>query len=240
MTDGDEREAPIRALIFDMDGLLVDSEPLAEHAMAAMLRRYDRELQPEMMGRTMGLRLPEAMAVIADGYQIDRPVDELVNTYDGMRLEAVRQGVPLMTGARQLVDFARAAGLKLALATSSKRSHAEVVLAGVGLAGLFDVESTGDDVERSKPAPDIFLLAARRLGVAPESCVVLEDAPPGVAAAAAAGMRCLCVPNEKTRAMSFPVAPTATLPDLAAAIPWLRERGVGEALPTGVAAETKL
>ncbi len=94
------------------------------------------------------------------------------------------------------------------------------------MAGLFDAEATGDDVERGKPAPDLFLLAASRLGVEPAACVVFEDAPLGVAAAVAAGMRVIAVPNAKSREMPFPVAPTVSLPDLTAGIAWLRARGV--------------
>ena len=222
MTIDGQIARPVRALIFDMDGLLVDSEPLAERALVEFLRRRGREMHPDFMGETLGRRLPEAMALVAGRYDLSEPVDELARAYDALRLETLRGNLRPMPGAEALLAFARAAGLKLALATSSQRTHADASLAEVGLTGLFDAEATGDEVERGKPAPDIFLLAARRLGVAPETCAVLEDAPAGIAAARAAGMRALCVPNSKTRALDFPVAPDAIFPDLAAAIPWLR------------------
>ncbi len=221
-----EPEGPIRALIFDMDGLLIDSEPIAAAALAGFLRRHGHEVRPGTMESTLGRRLPEAMAVIAEAYRLPVPIADLVQTYGELRLAALRGNLRPMPGAAALLTFARAAGLKLALATSSLRSHADLSLAETRLAGLFDAEATGDEVERGKPNPDIFLLAADRLGEAPAACVVLEDAPAGLAAAAAAGMRRIWVPNETTRGLRLPVPVDATLPDLEAVVPWLRGRGV--------------
>lgn len=221
-----DRGRPIRALIFDMDGLLVDSEPLAQRALAEFLRQHGHQLRAGTMESTLGRRLPEAMAVIAEAYGITLPLDELVATYDQLRLATLRGNLAPMPGAAALLTFAREAGLRLALATSSLRSHADVSLAETGLAGLFDAEATGDEVTRGKPEPDIFLLASERLGVEPAACVVLEDAPAGLAAAAAAGMRRVWVPNPATRGLPLPVEIDAECPDLEAVIPWLRSVGV--------------
>lgn len=218
---------PIDALIFDMDGLLVDSEHLAEAAMTAFLDRYGHQPRAEVAVQLLGRRLPEAIAIVREAYQLDLPVEELTAVYGEMRLSALRGNVRAMPGAAEIIAFGRSAGLRLALATSGHRSHANLSLTETGLAGLFDGEVTGDDVLRGKPAPDLFLLAATRIGVAPGACVVFEDAPLGVAAGVAAGMRTVAVPNEKSRSMAFPVAPTTTVPDLTAAITWLRKQGVG-------------
>jgi HAD superfamily hydrolase (TIGR01509 family) len=206
---------PIRALIFDMDGLLVDSEPLAEAAMTAFLRRYGHEPRAEVGERLLGRRLPEALAIVREAYELQLPIEELIAIYGEMRMAALRGNVLPMPGAAEIIAFGRSAGLRLALATSGHRTHADLSLSETGLAGLFDAEATGDDVERGKPAPDLFLLAASRLGVEPAACVVFE-----------AEMRVVAVPNAKSRAMPFPVVPTVTLPDLTAGIEWLRAQGV--------------
>ena len=226
MTTGSTGAAPIRALIFDMDGLLIDSEPIAARALGAFLRLHGRELRAGTMESTLGRRLPEAMAIIAEAYGLTLPLADLTATYDRLRLAALRGNLAPLPGAAALLTFARVAGLRLALATSSLRTHADPSLAETGLAGLFDAEATGDEVARGKPEPDIFLLAAERLGEPPAGCVVLEDAPAGLAAAAAAGMRRLWVPNEQTRGLPVSVPVDAELPDLEAAIPWLQRHGV--------------
>jgi beta-phosphoglucomutase-like phosphatase (HAD superfamily) len=106
------------------------------------------------------------------------------------------------------------------------RDQVTLSLNEAGLRGMFEVEVTGDDVTRGKPAPDLFLKAAEGLGVDPADCVVFEDAPAGIAAAVNAGMRAVAVPNSHSRAMSFPVEPEAVLDSLRDAIPWLEQHGV--------------
>jgi HAD superfamily hydrolase (TIGR01509 family) len=221
--------AQIAALVLDMDGLLVDSETVSGEALRLFLLGHGHEMLPSTLEGALGRRLPEAMAIVAAAYDLSVPLDELVVAYDAMRLEALRGNVVAMPGAVALLDWAAAKGLPRALATSSFRGHAEVSLAEAALMGRFDVEVTGDEVERGKPAPDLFLLAAERLGVPPESCVVFEDAPAGLEAAARAGMRRVWVPNAHTRHLEPPVSIDATLESLTEAIVWLESQGVGAA-----------
>src|SRR5919112_2499876 len=132
-----------------------------------------------------------------------------------------------MAGAAEVLDWAATKGLPRALATSSSRGQAEVALTEAALMGRFEVEVTGDEVQLGKPAPDLFLLAAERLGVPPQSCVVFEDAPAGLEAAARAEMRRVWVPNAHTRHLTPPVAVDAKLESLVDAIGWLESQGVG-------------
>jgi HAD superfamily hydrolase (TIGR01509 family) len=223
------QSAQISALVLDMDGLLVDSETASGEALRLFLDGHGHEMLPSTIEGALGRRLPEAMAVMAAAYDLPGPLDELVVAFDAMRLEALRGNVVAMPGAVELLDWAASKGLPRALATSSFRGQAEVALTEAMLMGRFDVEVTGDEVEFGKPAPDLFLLAAERLGVSPQSCVVFEDAPAGLEAADRAGMRRVWVPNAHTRHLAPPVEVDARLESLADAIGWLESQGVGSA-----------
>jgi HAD superfamily hydrolase (TIGR01509 family) len=216
----------IRALIFDMDGLLIDSEPLAAKAMDVFLARYGLERRAEVHERLLGRRLPDAIAIVRESYALAHPLDALVAEYGELRLATLRGAVAPLPGAREVIAFGRAAGLKLALATSGLRAHATASLEETGLTGLFDAEVTGDQVAHGKPAPDLFLAAAGKLGVEPAHCVVFEDAPNGVAAARAAGMTVAAVPDPRRSDTRFPVAPDAVLTSLREAPAWLTTLGV--------------
>ncbi len=218
---------PIAALVLDMDGLLVDSETASGEALRLFLDGHGHEMLASTLEGALGRRLPEAMEIVAAAYDLPGPLDEHVVAFDAMRLEALRGNVVAMVGAVELLDWAAAKGLPRALATSSSRGQAEVALTEAALMGRFEVEVTGDEVQFGKPAPDLFLLAAERLGVAPRSCVVFEDAPAGLEAAARAGMRRVWVPNAHTRHLAAPVEVDARLESLADAISWLESQGAG-------------
>jgi HAD superfamily hydrolase (TIGR01509 family) len=216
---------PIKALIFDLDGLLVDSEPLAGKAMAGFLSTFGKSTDPAIQSEMLGRRLPEAIAIARDGYQLPGQLEDLISTYDRMRLDALRGVVTPMKGAVEILKFAKDEDLSLALATSGMRRHADLSLAETGLAGYFEVEVTGDDVTHGKPAPDLFLLAAERLGITPSNCVVLEDSPLGIEAATAAGMRSIAVLGRASRQVVFHANPTALVDDLFGALEWLKHSG---------------
>ncbi len=216
----------VEALIFDMDGTLVDSEPFAARAWGEWLGQHGHTLRDDVLGQMYGLRLLEGAAVIRREYGLVLPVEEIAHAQDSLRIAALRGNLKPLPGADVVLAAGRAAGLRMALATSSLRHHADLTLAETALTGLFDVEVTGDEVEHGKPAPDIFLLAAERLRMAPSSCVVFEDSPAGVAAALAAGMRCLWIPGPAHAAVTLDPAPTARLEDLGEAIAWLTDAGV--------------
>jgi HAD superfamily hydrolase (TIGR01509 family) len=216
-----DRTRPVRALIFDMDGLLVDSEGLAAEAMDRLLDEYRLARIPEVHTKLLGRRLVEALAIVRDGYGMDEDVEVLIARYSDLRTEALRGSVRPMPGARETIARARLAGLPIALATSGMRIHVDVSLGETGLAGLFDSETTGDEVTRGKPAPDLFLLAADRLGIDPVDAAVLEDSPLGIEAARAAGMRAIAVLGHPGREVVFPAAPDVVVDDLTQAANWL-------------------
>jgi HAD superfamily hydrolase (TIGR01509 family) len=215
-------DPPVKALIFDMDGLLVDSEGLASMAMNRMLDARGITPRAEIYERLLGRRLVEALAIVKEGYGIEgEDVDALVAEYAVFRTEALRGSVQPMPGALEIVERAALAALPVALATSAMRIHVDVSLGETGLAGKFVSETTGDEVSRGKPAPDLFLLAAERLGLSPEEVIVLEDSPLGVEAARNAHMRVIGVIGHDDRVAEFPVEPTVLVQTLHDAADWL-------------------
>lgn len=212
---------PVKALIFDMDGLLVDSEGLAATAMDRLLDGRGLSRRPDVHEQLLGRRLVEALAIVRDGYEIDDDVEVLIAQYAALRTEALRGAVRPMPGALEIVERARLAGLTIALATSGMRIHVDISLGETGLAGKFDSETTGDEVSRGKPAPDLFLMAAERIGMEPGEVIVLEDSPLGVEAATNAGMRVIAVLGHPERETNFPVKPTVLVRTLYEAADWL-------------------
>lgn len=218
---------PITAFIFDMDGLLVDSEPLGRSTMIALLRQYGQEWRPTVGRNMAGRRLPEVMTDVVATYGLTATIEDLCLEFDAQLIRAAAGRITPLPGVREVIALGREAGLRLALASSGWRHYVDAMLAEAGLAGVFDVEVTGDEVTHGKPHPAPFLLAASRLGVAPGQCVVFEDAPAGVEAAVAAGMLAVAVPRGSTLEAPFPVTPHARFGSLHETLPWLRERGVG-------------
>jgi HAD superfamily hydrolase (TIGR01509 family) len=214
------------AIVFDMDGLLVDSEPVQIEAWRAFLSNHDRHLTSELLRRLFGLRVWDTARVLIDELGLSMTVEEVVQERDTLFFEMLPGRLSAMPGAVDTVQSLAKSGMRLALATSGHRRYVDVVLGELELTGLFEIEVTGDEVEQGKPAPDIYLAAAERLGVEPSRCVALEDAPNGVASAKAAGMTCLAVPNHMTAEITGFDRADATLSSLIDVIPWLEHNVV--------------
>ena len=184
----------IRAVVFDLDGVLIASEEVWDAVRERYVRgrggRYDADVQRAMMGMSApewSRFLHEDAGVPDEPEAIKRDVVELM-------LEAYRRELPLLPGA---VDAVRrvAEAFPLALASSSNRAIFEEVLELAGLTDWFRATVSSEEVERGKPAPDVYLEAARRLGVAPSSCAAVEDSHAGIRSASSAGMRVVAIPN---------------------------------------------
>ena len=186
-----------RAVIFDMDGLLLDTETLWHRAEVELFRRHGGEFTWDDKMAVIG----SSFAFTADHFarRLAQPrengpalVEEMVDVME----EQLRRQVNGRPGAVELVRRLRdIEGVKLGLASNSPRRLVTLALATSGLSGAFDTVVTGDDVERHKPAPDIYLLACSHLGVEPTDALALEDSASGVAAAKAAGLACIAVPQ---------------------------------------------
>ncbi len=188
---------PFAAVIFDNDGLLLDTEEAWTRAEVTLFARRDREWTDAHKRQLIGSSGSVAEAKLEQ--MLERPGEgpALLHELDGLVMEEVRGGVGPRPGALELLAKLAAAGVPLGLASNSPRPFVERVLAGAGLAGdasPFGVVVSASDVARPKPAPDLYLAAAAALGAEPSRCAGLEDSPPGATSALAAGLFVIGVP----------------------------------------------
>ena len=186
-----------RAVIFDMDGLLLDTEVLWHRAEEALFRRHGGEFTWDDKMAVIGTSYDFTARYFAErlGQPPQRGEALVAEMLDLMRLELERQ-VDGRPGAIELVQRLRALPrVRLGLASNSPRRLVDIALASAGLTNAFDAIVTSDDVDRAKPEPDIYLEACRRLGVEPDDALALEDSASGVAAAKGAGLTCIAVPQ---------------------------------------------
>lgn len=175
------------AVIFDMDGVLVDSEPAHREASRQLVA--PQVLSDEEYARFIGSTGEVFRAFLRERYALTASDADLSRQYDALVMAELEvRGLPALDGAQELIEALRVGGARLALASASEPQWVERTLARAGLHGRFEVIVAGDAVVRGKPAPDIYLHAAERLGVPPTACLAVEDSVYGVASAHAAGM----------------------------------------------------
>jgi len=214
---------PVEAVLFDMDGLLLDTEVIYIRAMQAAAGTLGREMPMDFCHSMVGVPSRECNLMIEALYGEGFSIEEFRRHYSVHVRGLLEGGIPHKPGVVELLDYLAGRGLPLAVATSSGRSTAESHLGKAGLLGRFKALATRDDVEHPKPRPDIYLEAARRLGVAPERCIAFEDSNIGLEAAHAAGTMAFMVPDllqplPESRERSLDV-----FPDLHAALRALRQ-----------------
>jgi len=188
----------IEAVLWDLDGVLVDTARFHYQAWRQLLGELGRMLSEDEFRRSFGLRNDLILRDLL-GEVPPEEVERLSERKEALFRKHAAGRVTLLAGAAELMRGAQDGGRRAALVTSTPRANIDFVLGQVGLADAFDTIVAAEDVSRGKPDPEGYLLAARRLGVAPERCLVIEDAPGGVEAARRAGMRCLAVTTTRPR-----------------------------------------
>jgi HAD superfamily hydrolase (TIGR01509 family) len=184
----------MKAVIFDMDGVLTDSEPLINAAAVAMFRERGLVVQPEDFRPFVGTGENRYIGGVAEKYGFPLEIAAAKKRTYEIYLELVPRQLRAFPGARELVGACKRAGLKIAVASSADLVKIDANLRQIGLPpSAWDTLVSAEDALHKKPAPDLFLAAARKLGVVPAECVVIEDAINGIQAAKSAGMRCVAV-----------------------------------------------
>ncbi len=187
-----------RAVVFDMDGLMLDTEPLYKRAWQAAGVELGYTITDELYVTLIGRPNREGERILLEGLGEDFPLEPFRDLWHHRWIDIVtREGIPVKPGLVDLLNALDERKVPRAIATSSGPSYVQLSLETTGLASRFSTVVTGDQVSRGKPAPDIFLEAARRLDVPPTECVAFEDSEAGITAAAAAGMAVFAIPDLK-------------------------------------------
>ncbi|MBX7106123.1 MAG: HAD family phosphatase [Gemmataceae bacterium] len=188
----------MKTIAFDLDGVLLDSEPVFIEAARRVLADRGVAFDPTVMQEIMGRPGKEALPHFRTRFGLSDTIEALGADYKRHFYESLDGLIPLMPHARELVERLVELKTTLALVTSSQRAYVERVFGPHGLLEHFHVTVTADDITHGKPHPEPYLTAARLLGLAPESITVIEDSPAGVKSAKAAGCYCVAVPQKHT------------------------------------------
>ncbi|OIP37727.1 hypothetical protein AUJ95_07800 [Candidatus Desantisbacteria bacterium CG2_30_40_21] len=197
----------IKAVIFDMDGLIVDTESLYSIALQMIAQKRGKNFTYELKRTMIGKSGMISMGIFKEYLGLSDDVPQLLQERETIYGELLDKAeLTPMTGLLNLLDLLDNLGLAAAIASSSQGQWIRIVVNKLGIDDRFKAIASVNDVENGKPYPDIYLLAAKRLGVLPEHCLALEDTPTGMEAARRAGMICVAVPNQYSHGLDFSMA----------------------------------
>jgi HAD superfamily hydrolase (TIGR01509 family) len=193
----------IRAVVFDLDGLMFNTEDIFNEVGREVCRRRGKEMTRELLQQMMGRRAPEAIGVMIDFHGLSDTVESLIDESRTLFFELAGDRLAPMPGLFELLGHIESRGLRKGVATSSGRMYLEAILRRFDLLERFDFTLAAEDVTHGKPHPEIYLTAAARLGIAPGEMLVLEDSHAGSTAGVTAGAVVISVPNDHSRYQDF-------------------------------------
>ena len=188
---------PFRAVIFDLDGVLADSEPWWNEIDAKLLAEHGMTYRGEYHRNVLGVSYRLAVEFYKNAFGLSVATEELMRRRGEIAVEFFAKHIGLFSAAKPVLEELHRMNLRLAIATSSVSASARPFLERYGVRAFFDVVVTGEEVERGKPFPDLYLCAAEKLGEAGNACLVIEDSLSGIAAAKTAGMRVAAIPDAR-------------------------------------------
>ena len=187
-----------KAVIFDMDGVIFDTERVYLEIWKSVFEKYGYKMTKELYVNVMGTGRKNVIKTFLENFGDDLPIEKMYEEKDNQLFYIIEnQGIPLKKGVKELFSMLKEKNYKIALATSAKRERVEKQIKDKWLKESFDAIVCGDDVEKGKPSPDIFLKAAKEIDVEPENCFVVEDSPAGIKAAFSGGMKGIHVEDLK-------------------------------------------
>ncbi len=192
--------AGVKAVLFDLDGTLVDSMWMWHEIDVEYMASQGRELPDDLQERIGGKSMIETAQFVKAEYDIDQSIQEMMDTWNAMAMDFYSTRVPYKVGAEAFLQKLRSRGIKTAIATSNSVELLSAVRKALHMDDYIDLFLTANEVAHGKPAPDVYLEAAARLGVEPKACLVFEDIIPGIKAGKAAGMRVICIEDPHSAA----------------------------------------
>jgi HAD superfamily hydrolase (TIGR01509 family) len=202
----DNNPPPVRAVVFDMDGLMFNTELVFNATGTELLRRRGKVPHPQLFQQMMGRRAAEAFTAMIELMELTETIDELQEESEAIFYDLLDDILAPMPGLFKLLERIESVGLPKGVATSSGRAYLEDMLGRFDLAHRFHMTLGAEDVTNGKPDPEIYLTAAERLDVEPAEMLVLEDSEAGTQAAAAAGAQIISVPHEHSDRHNFSMA----------------------------------
>jgi haloacid dehalogenase superfamily, subfamily IA, variant 3 with third motif having DD or ED/haloacid dehalogenase superfamily, subfamily IA, variant 1 with third motif having Dx(3-4)D or Dx(3-4)E len=200
----------IKAVIFDMDGVIIDSEPLWEKTETILLGRRSIDYNPTYREKIMGLKQDDSAKLLKETFSLPDTIQEIIAERIGILLGLYEEELELIDGLKNLLKELKENCFLLALASGSPIKAIDFVLTKFDLKEFFSVIVSGDIIPFGKPRPDIYLHTAEQLGVKPQECVVIEDSINGVKSAKTAGMFCIALPDRRLNQDEYRIADLIT------------------------------
>lgn len=188
----------IKAIIFDMDGLMIDSERVTFECYQEILKGMNLTMDEEFYKTLLGKPIKGIYQRFYDVYGNDFPIEDVIKDVHALMAQRFEtEGVPVKTGLKSLLEYLKANNYKTIVATSSNRDRVDTILAQAQITDYFDDSICGDEVTKGKPNPEVFLKSCQKLGVSVDEAIVLEDSEAGIQASYDAGIKVICIPDMK-------------------------------------------
>lgn len=213
----------IKAVIFDMDGLMINSEEVTFEGYKLILKKMNLTITRDFYKTLLGKPVPEIYSLFYHTYGNDFPIESVIKeVHDYMSNLFKTEGVPLKSGLIELLDYLKANNYKTIVATSSTRKRVDEILSIAKITDYFDASICGDEVSKGKPNPEVFLKSCAKLKVKPDEAIVLEDSEAGIQASYTAGIKVYCIPDMKEPGPEYQKMATAIVPNLGSVIDILK------------------